>query len=74
MTKADIDDLERTILERLAERGHCTPAEIALELDADLEAVYGAITRLRERELIERVGFDTCGLTDDGHVVVSPEH
>ncbi|MFB6201652.1 MAG: hypothetical protein ABEI98_06545 [Halorhabdus sp.] len=74
MTQADLDDLERTILERLAETGQCTPAEVALELDADLARVYSAITTLRDRELIERVGFDTCELTDDGRVTVASEH
>ncbi|MFW6437089.1 MAG: hypothetical protein ACOCYZ_05600 [Halococcoides sp.] len=71
MTEPTIDELERTILERLAECGECTPAEIALALDADLDRVYEGITRLRERDLLERVGFDTCMLTDDGHAALS---
>jgi Mn-dependent DtxR family transcriptional regulator len=70
MTQADLTDLERTILERLESRDTCTPAEIAISLEADLKSVYQATDRLRDRELLERAGFNTCVLTDRGRDVV----
>ncbi|MFB6128381.1 MAG: helix-turn-helix domain-containing protein, partial [Halorhabdus sp.] len=64
MTDAEPTEIEQTVLDRLAEEETSTPATIALGVDVDLGTVYDVIRSLRERGLLERVGFDTCRLTD----------
>lgn len=66
MARSDLSETERAILRRLAGTDGCTPAELALDLEADLGTIYEVVAELREGGLIERAAFDTCLLAERG--------
>ncbi|WP_135665143.1 hypothetical protein [Halorhabdus rudnickae] len=71
MSESERTAIEQAVLDRLADAETCTPGRIALAVDGDLAVVYDVIGSLRERDLLERVGFDSCRLTDRGRRLVN---
>ncbi|WP_181685211.1 hypothetical protein [Halorhabdus salina] len=71
MARDDLSETERAILRRLAETDGCMPAELALDLEADLGRIYEVVADLREGGLIERAAFDTSSLAQGGRDALS---
>lgn len=71
MTNRDLDATERRILHRVAERDGCTPAELALGIEADLGEIYEIVGALREQGLLERRAFDRCLVSEQGREALS---
>lgn len=66
--------LERDLLTELAAReepAERSPAALAVALDVDLSRVLDTVADLRGRGLLEREGFDSCRVTEQGRIMVT---
>ncbi|RXK47878.1 hypothetical protein [Halorientalis pallida] len=69
MSEPALTPFERALLSELAD-DPSSPAELAISLNTDLSTVLDTTGALQKRGFLDRQGFGTCRLTDQGEAVI----